>query len=238
MIYFLLVLFGLVVGSFVSVVTYRIPRNIGFVFGRSFCDTCKTELRWYDNIPLFSYLYYRGKSRCCHKKISIRYPLIELAFVAGFIILYLVFGFSIQLIAYSLLLILTLSILIIDIEYQIIPDELSWLVLLLGLFTVHGSLFTNLFSAFFFSLLLLTLYLITSGKGMGLGDVKIAIGLGAWLGLLNGWKWLLISFILGGIVATILLLLNKAKLKTKIAFGPFLVIAFWIVTIYAEIYKI
>lgn len=223
-----LFILGLIIGSFISAITYRIPRNLGFIKGRSFCDSCKAELSWYDNIPLFSFLLYHGRSRCCGKKISIRYPLIELVTALGFVVLYSVLGFSILLTTYYLLLILTLSILIIDLEHQIIPDELSWLILLLGLFTVHRSLFTSLFSAFFFSLLLLALYLATKGRGMGLGDVKLAIPIGLWLGLEKGMIWLMLSFISGGIVASVLLLLKKAKLKTKIAFGPFLIFAFWL----------
>lgn len=227
-----LFIFGLIIGSFISAVTYRIPRNIGFIKGRSFCDNCKKDLFWYDNIPLFSYIFYLGKSRCCGKKISIRYLLIELASAFGLVVLYLIFGFSFLLTAYYLLLILTVSIFIIDLEHQIIPDELTWLVLVLGLMTNSQSPMTVLFPAFFFSLLLLTLYLITRGRGMGLGDVKLAIALGTWLGLEKGIVWLMYSFIIGGIVASILLLLKRAKLKTKIAFGPFLIVAFWIVLIW------
>lgn len=220
--YILLILLGLVVGSFLSVVSYRIPRGLQFVKGKSFCDNCKKELRWFDNIPLFSFLFYGGFSRCCKKRISIRYPMIEFATVIGIIFLYPNYFFII-------LFLLTLSIFIIDLEHQIIPDELSWLVLLLGLFTVHSLPFTALFSGFFASLLLLTIHLITRGRGMGLGDVKLAIALGTWLGWLDSIKWLMTAFIIGGIVSTILLLLRKANLKTKIAFGPFLIIAFWII---------
>jgi leader peptidase (prepilin peptidase)/N-methyltransferase len=228
-----LFLIGLLVGSFISAVSYRIPRNLGFVKGRSFCDSCKKDLFWYDNIPLFSYLFYRGKSRCCSKKISIRYPLIELFTAFGFVILYLSSlspiyypaGASFAYILYTV----SFIVLVIDLEHQIIPDELSWLVLFLALFTVHSSLFAALFSGFLYSLSLLSLYLLTSGKGMGLGDVKLAIGLGAWLGLVNGLTWLMASFIIGGIVASILLLFKKANMKTKIAFGPFLIVGFWIV---------
>ena len=218
-------LLGLIIGSFISAITYRIPRNLGFIKGRSFCDNCKKELTWYDNIPLFSYLLYFGKSRCCNKKISIRYPLIELVSAIGFVVLYLSSLSPIYYILYTS----SLAIFIIDLEHQIIPDELSWLILALGLYTTYNILYTNLFAGFFFSLSLLTLYLITSGKGMGLGDVKLAIALGIWLGLEKGIIWLTYSFIIGGIVAGILLLLKKAKLKTKIAFGPFLIFAFWIV---------
>ncbi|MDP3918157.1 MAG: prepilin peptidase [Candidatus Woesebacteria bacterium] len=215
-------LLGLIIGSFISALTYRIPRELQFVKGRSFCDSCKKKLNWYDNIPLFSYLYYQGKSRCCNQKISIRYPLIEIFSAIGIVLLSPI---------HYLLFVICLAIFIIDLEHQIIPDELSWLILLLGLINFS---FVNIFAGFFFSLLLLTLYLITKGRGMGLGDVKLSIGLGVWLGWLNGWKWLMLSFIIGGIVAVILLLLKRANLKTKIAFGPFLIFAFWIVLFFVK----
>lgn len=221
----LLGVLGLVIGSFISAVTYRIPRGLGFVKGRSFCDSCKSNLLWYDNIPLISFLFYRGKSRCCEKKISFRYPLIEIATVIVFVALYFLSPSPM----YYVLFIVLLVILIIDLEHQIIPDELTWLVLVLAHFMVHTSLLTGLFSAFLFSLLLLTLHLITLGRGMGLGDVKLAIPLGLILGLERGVYWIITSFILGGIVASILLILKRASLKTKIAFGPFLIVGFWII---------
>lgn len=224
----LLGVLGLSVGSFISAVTYRIPRGIGFVLGRSFCDRCKKELKWYDNLPLISFLLYCGASRCCEAKISIRYPLIEISSLLGAIVLFYFFPFY-QFVLYYVLFVILLVILVIDLEHQIIPDELTWLVLALGLFMVHGSLIAVLFPAFLFALLLLTLYLITSGKGMGLGDVKLAIPLGLILGLELGIYWLVTSFILGGIVASVLLILKRANLKTKIAFGPFLIVGFWII---------
>lgn len=222
---YLIIILGLIIGSFISAVTYRIPRNLGFVKGRSFCDSCKAELKWYDNIPLFSYLFYRGASRCCNQKISLRYPLIELFTALGFVVLYL---FSLPVI-YYLLFTSSLIIFVIDLEHQIIPDEFSWLLLLLAFYFLHSTFYISLFSGFLFSLILLILYLSTSGRGMGLGDVKLAIPLGFILGLSKGVTWLILSFIIGGIVAVVLLLLKRAKLKTKIAFGPFLIIAFWII---------
>ena len=221
-------LLGLIIGSFISAITYRIPKKIDFIKGRSFCDSCKKKLAWYDNIPLFSFLLYKGKSRCCEKKISIRYPLIELVSVIGAVVAWLFFGN----LAFVILFFLTLCIFIIDLEHQIIPDELTWIILLLGLIANSQSPMTVLFSAFFLSLLLLFLHLITSGRGMGLGDVKLAVALGLWLGLEKGIIWLILAFIIGGIVASILLLLKKAKLKTKIAFGPFLIIAFWLILLW------
>lgn len=225
MIYFLLVLFGLAIGSFVSVISYRIPRGLGFIKGRSFCDNCKKELKWYDNIPLFSFLFYRGKSRCCRKKISPRYPLIEIVSAFGFVAIYLSSLSPIYYILYTL----SLVIFVIDLEHQIIPDELTWSILLIGLYNFS---FINIFSGFLVSILLLTLYLVTLGRGMGLGDVKLAIPIGLWLGLENSLVWLLLSFVCGGLVSSILLILKKANLKTKIAFGPFLIFAFWIVILW------
>jgi leader peptidase (prepilin peptidase)/N-methyltransferase len=231
--YTLLVLLGLVIGSFVSAVSYRIPRGIGFVTGRSFCDNCKKELYWYDNIPIFSFLFYRGASRCCNKRISIRYPLIELTSAFGACFLFFMFGSSLPLYTiYYILYTVCLCVLVIDLEHQIIPDELTWLLVLLGLYTTYNILYTSLFSAFFFSFLFLFLHLITKGRGMGLGDVKLAIPLALILGFEKSWSWLFASFVIGGIVASILLLLKRANLKTKIAFGPFMILAFWIVMIY------
>ena len=224
MTYVLLVLLGLVIGSFVSAITYRIPKELGFVKGRSFCDSCKKELRWFDNIPLFSFLFYLGKSRCCGKKISIRYPLIEIASLIGVVAIWLLSSNIIFIVLY----LLTLTILVIDLEHQIIPDELSLIIFLLFLVTSNIPLFPSLFISFLCAFLLLLIHLITRGRGMGLGDVKLAIALGAWLGFEKGLTWLMMSFILGGIVASFLLILRKAKFKSKIAFGPFLIIAFWI----------
>ena len=227
-----LFLLGLIFGSFVSAVSYRIPRNINFTKGRSFCDSCKKELFWYDNIPLFSYLLYQGKSRCCKKNISIRYPLIEIISGIMAVLLFLHFGIMQFLIFYSIFLI-TLTIFIIDLEHQIIPDGLSWILILLGLIGIllspqNINLYSSLFSGFVFSFALLLLHIITKGKGMGLGDVKLAIGLGIILNLSKGLTWLMLSFLTGGVIASILLITGRAKLKTKIAFGPFLIFAFWL----------
>lgn len=224
----LLVLLSLAVGSFLSVVSYRIPRGLGFIGGRSFCDRCKKSLFWYDNIPIFSYLLYEGQSRCCSSPISIRYPLVEIASVVGAITLFLIFGLN-KFWIYYLLYCLCLVVFIIDLEFQIIPDIFIWIIVSLAIIFSPYPFFSIMFSAFLCSLLLECLHLITNGRGMGMGDVKLVIGLGMWLPLIWGMKWLMTSFILGGIVASILLVLKKANLKTKIAFGPFLIIGFWVI---------
>ena len=121
----------------------------------------------------------------------------------------------------------TLAIFIIDLEHQIIPDELSIILFSLGFIFWSNVNFLSLFPAFFSAFIILLIHLVTKGKGMGLGDVKLMISLGIWFGLMENINLLMIAFIIGGIVAALLLLLKKAKLKTKIAFGPFLILAFW-----------
>lgn len=223
---FLITILSLVFGSFISALTYRIPRRIDFVKGRSFCDTCKKNLNWYDNIPLLSFLLYWGKSRCCGKKISFRYPLIELISLTGAIGLFFSFPFNIFLIYYTLFC-LTLIVLVIDIENQFIPDEISFAIILLSCLVLSANIFVNIFAGLLLSLFILLLNLITKGRGMGLGDVKLALGLGMWLGIEDGVNWLILTFLTGGVIASILLITGKATRKTKIAFGPFMIIAFW-----------
>ena len=219
---FTLALFGLVMGSFIGAVSYRIPRNLKFIKGRSFCDSCKKSLKWFNNIPLLSFLVLGGRSSCCGKRISFRYPLIEIAAFMGVVFTYLLTS---NLIFVFLFLVL-LTIFVIDVESQIIPDNLSILVFLSGI--LYSFSFEHLFAGFFLSFLILLIFLLTKGKGMGLGDVKLTLGLGVWLGFSKGFLFLLLSFLVGGIFASILLLTKKAKMKTKIAFGPFLIIGFLI----------
>ncbi len=229
----LLILLGLGIGSFVSVVTYRIPKEQTFVFGRSYCDFCKNELSWIDNIPLFSFLFYLGNSKCCDKKISYRYPLIELFCALSLVFLYQYFGFNLNFLINYLLVLLTFVIFVIDIEHQIIPDRLSFLLFLVSIvyifFYTNISIYSALFSGFASSLVYLFLHLVTNGRGMGLGDVKLAIPIGIMFSFERNITWILTTFVLGGFVAFILLIFKKASLKTKIAFGPFMIISFWII---------
>lgn len=228
---FFVLLGGLLIGSFIGALTYRLPSGQNFVKGRSYCDSCKKDLTWLDNIPLFSYLFYLGKSRCCNKKISIRYPLIELSSALGAVLLFYLFPFPLFTI-YYLLFTITLAIFVIDLEHQIIPDELSWTILFLGIILSQNAFFSMIFYALLMASLILLIHLITKGQGMGLGDVKLVLALGIWLNIWSGLNWLILSFIIGGMFALVLLILKKVNLKTKIAFGPFLILAFWIVLIY------
>jgi len=216
--------FGLVTGSFLNVVIYRLPRGLGFVKGRSFCPKCKRKISWFDNVPLISFILLKGHCRFCRKPISLRYPLVELL-TGG--IFYLSYLSHLSFLSYPLFCGL-IVIFFIDLEHQIIPDEivtpLSILFFLYFLITDRQLLITNyLITGIVSFLFLYSIYLLTKGKGMGFGDVKLAF----LIGLVLGWPKVVVAFYLafltGAFFGIILILLGKAKLKQKIAFGPFLV---------------
>lgn len=209
-------LLGLFLGSFLSAFTYRFPRKIQFLRGRSFCPNCKKEIAWYDNIPLLSFLVLSGRCRNCRKKISSRYLLIELATGIGFALI----GWNFYWLSIFTILFLIFTI---DMEHQIIPDSLIFLGLILN--TIYSIQYTNFLAGFLAASLLLAIHLATRGRGMGLGDVKFAVLGGALVGLENVMLWLMLSFLTGAVVSIILILWGKKKLKDKIAFGPFLVVA-------------
>jgi len=244
---------GLVFGSFVGVLTWRLPRGKQFLLGRSICPHCKHQIAWFDNIPLVSFLALKGRCRHCRARISRRYPAVELALGVLFVLLYLRLlscpsPETVCLISstYALpgilflffVLLLNLSIFVIDLERRIIPDELVFaglatLTVLLVLGPQH-AFYLRLFAAFLAALLLLALNIATKGKGMGLGDVKYALFGGLFFGWPLSLVWLLTAFLTGALAAIILILTDKAGMKDKIAFGPFLAISFVIVMFFGE----
>lgn len=203
-------LFGLAVGSFLNVLIDRLPRGRNVITGRSTCDYCGKTLRWFELIPLISFLVQRGRCRRCHKKLSWQYPIVELATAAGFIF----FTPSYWIIFSSLLVIF-----VADLKYQIIPDSM----VVLGVIGVLGVIRENFIAGIGASAFFLFLWLVTHGKGMGLGDVKLAFLMGLLLGFPNIIIASYLAFLTGAGVGVILILLGKKKLKEKIAFGPFLV---------------
>jgi len=217
-----ILLIGLVLGSFVNVIIWRVPKGLTLA-GRSFCPNCRRKINWFDNIPLLSFVLLKGKCRNCKKKISRRYPLVELLFGIVTVLLYLKFGLTLEFLFYVLLSIVLVSIFIIDLTHQIIPDELVFFGI--AVCFLFNFSFSSMLSGFLAGSFLLVLHLITKGKGMGLGDVKLAILGGIIVGLNNVFYWLALAFLTGAVVGCILILGKYAKLKSKIAFGPFLIFA-------------
>ncbi|BCX14931.1 MAG: type 4 prepilin-like proteins leader peptide-processing enzyme [Patescibacteria group bacterium] len=236
---FLVFILGLVFGSFVSALSYRLPLGISFVSGRSFCPKCNRKISWYDNIPLLSFIILGGKCRNCGKKISYRYPIIELSTALGFILIYS-FGqgrtLSIPLLLFVFIVLEVIF--IIDLEHKVIFDGLTYLLFIFflttSLFIKDQNFYLNLLIAFSLSLFLLFLHLVTKGHGMGLGDVKLALPLGFFMGFPLGVLWIFISFLTGAILGVILILIGKAKFGKQIPFGPFLVFSFWLVFLFGE----
>ncbi len=245
---FFIFLLGLIFGSFISALTYRLPRGIPFVFERSFCPICKKTISWYDNIPLFSFIALGGKCRNCKKRISWRYPFIEFSTAVGFVLVYIFLKNGIFFIGqdptlsslswvalpYLLIVFLVLEIIfIIDLEYKVIFDIPVFFLFFLFIITsilISDSVFwMRLFFAFLLSFILLFLSLITKGRGMGLGDVKLALPLGFFLGFPSALVWIFVSFLTGALVGIILVLMGKAKFGRPVPFGPFLIFSFWLV---------
>lgn len=219
---------GVVFGSFFSVVSYRYPKGISVAKGRSLCPHCSKVIKWYDNIPLFSFLVLGGKCRDCKNSISIRYPAIELISGLGFLYIWSVGGGLLNIFYGLVVFSILVLIFVIDLENQIIPDGFSFVAigLLLAKLFIKDSpdIFSSLLAGFLAASFLLLINLLTLGRGMGLGDVKFAILGGLFVGIDNLLVWLFIAFLTGGFTGIILILFAKARLKDHIAFGPFLII--------------
>lgn len=239
---FLLAMFfalqGALVGSFLNVLTERIPEGRG-VGGRSTCDGCGRRLSAYELVPVFSYLVQRGRSVCCKKSLSIQYPIVELATAIIFTLVAIshtttrTFGMNDILKIFVLCIIasVSLSIVIVDSRHHLIPDGLQ-IALLIGVILYHtfsASLTVMIMSeGLIVALPILFLYLVTGGRGMGFGDVKLQMILGVWLGITKGLVGLYIAFVIGAGYGVILMLMRKADRKTAIAFGPFLLAGAWV----------
>lgn len=235
-------LFGLCAGSFLNVLIYRIPRNLGFIKGGSFCPKCGKKIFWHDNIPLLSFIVLGGRCRFCHSPISWRYPIVELTtgvlFVLGSASYLNFLDWGLTLVLFSGLLV----IFFIDLEHQIIPDEvlIPLTVLLLisktlnSLFIIHNSFLSFLIPAIGAFTFLFLIYIVTKGRGMGFGDVKFAF----LMGLVLSWPKIVIAFyfafLTGALIGVILILGKKAKFGQKVAFGPFLVFSTLVAFLWGE----
>lgn len=246
---FFIFILGLFVGSFLNVLVDRLPAGEKIIKGRSHCDKCKRTLRWFDLIPLFSFLQLKGKCRYCHFPLSFYYPIVELTTGVMFVAtVFFLGGFTINVITiiniitfiYYLFIISSLIVIFFaDLKYGIIPDKIvlsaifvSSLYLLLN----PSSLIINhLFSAVGACLFFLALFLITRGRGMGFGDVKFAFLMGLVLGFPNIIAALYMAFLTGAIVGCILIIWRKKRIfGTAIPFGPFLVLGTFMAIFFGE----
>jgi len=244
---FILFVLGICVGSFLNVLIDRIPNNQSPLKGRSHCDKCKKTLEWHDLIPLISYLYLKGKCRHCRAHISFYYPLVELITGIMFVIIFLYLRdlrftiydlrFFLHYFYYLFILSSFIVIFFTDLKYGIIPDKILYPAAVISTiynlsFTIYSpivnhqsSIINNIFSGAGAFLFFLALYLVTKGKGMGFGDVKLAFLIGIVLGFPKILAALYLAFLTGAICGIILIIWRKKKLKGgTIPFGPFLII--------------
>jgi leader peptidase (prepilin peptidase)/N-methyltransferase len=238
----LVIIYGLLIGSFLNVLIYRIPREESITFPGSHCPECNHKLKWYDNIPLISYIMLQGKCRYCGAKISIQYPLIETLNAIVYVFLYISFGWSIDFVFYALIASVLIAIAGIDLKEQIIPDSLVVSILVFEVLHKAANYFVIGHSPRLVDSLLglavgggifLIIVLVSRG-GMGGGDVTL---IGA-LGFVLGFKYILLtiffSFILGAIISVFLLATKLKTRKDPIPFGPFIIVGFFIVLMYGE----
>ena len=234
---FIIILGGLW-GSFANVCIYRLPQNKkGLVSGRSYCPKCKKKIFWYDNIPIISYLFLSGKCRKCKKQISSLYLLVEFLSIIVFVSIYYLYGISLTTL---LLIILSLSFIIIffiDLKHFIIPNILTFSMMVLGFVKSFlpnlNPIFPNYINSFIGGLfgygiiwsIIFFYKQIRKKEGMGLGDAKLLAVIGFWFG------WVSIPFVifLSSTIALIVvipdLLKKSKKLTSQIPFGPYLIIA-------------
>ena len=222
--------YGAIVGSFLNVCICRLPENRSVVSPPSSCPSCGYRIRWYDNIPIASFLLLGGRCRSCKAPISIRYPLVELTNGLLTVMLFIKFGPTLTFLAFFLLCSALVAVTFIDLDHQIIPDAISlpgivagfafsfflpwlgWKASLIGLLAGGGSL---LLVAYGYQLL-------TGKEGMGGGDIKLLAMMGAFLG------WKSIPFILfsaslvGSVIGVSVMLARGRDSKLAIPFGPFL----------------
>lgn len=224
-----LVLFlGLIIGSFLNVCIYRIPRNQSVIHPGSGCPQCGHRLAWFELIPVFSYVFIKGRCRHCGASVSWRYPFVELLAGCLFYLIYLQFGPGFNFLNLAVLVSLLVVISFIDIEFHIIPNTLVLIGLVagiaLGLMRPGSPVwFMALGLTAGFGLMLIVALL--SGGRMGYGDVKLSAVLGVFL----GWQAVLLAiffaFAMGAVYGLILMLAFGKSRKTPVPFGPFLAAA-------------
>lgn len=232
---------GLLIGSFLNVCIYRIPKEESIVFPGSNCPSCHQPLKAKELIPVFSWLWLRGQCRTCKTAISGRYPLVETLTGAMLVLIYLEMGLSTNFFLCSLLTMLLLMITFIDLDHQIIPDGLSTLVAFMGIVSLvygyinnTGIIFWEAIAGIFLGGGFFLFIAIVSKGGMGGGDIKLMAALGIWFGWQGILMVMFLSFTLGGIYAVGLLVMKRKGRKEMVPFGPFIALGGYITALYGS----
>ncbi len=261
-------IFGLLIGSFLNVVILRLPARLEYdwrcqckelleiesagdetnkpppdlMWSRSECPKCGHIIKAHENVPLISYLFLKGRCSSCKTHISIRYPIIEATTAILFLLVAMHFGPTLQMLAAVGLTALLIALTGIDIDHQLLPDDLTFLLLWTGLFASLFNVFTDPVSSIIGALAgYLSLWLVYHGfrlltgkEGMGYGDFKLLAALGAWI----GWQMLpliiLLSSLVGAVIGLIMIGLKRHKSSQPMPFGPFIALAGWIALMWGD----
>lgn len=236
-----LIVVGLCVGSFLNVCIHRLPRGGSLLRPRSHCPGCDYELGWYDNIPVISYLFLRGRCRRCASRISLRYPIVELLTAIVFLLHYAVFGLTALLVVRLVFACAMIVLFAIDLEHQILPNIITLPGVAAGLVfslafppglldavlgaLVGGGVLWLISEAYF---------RFTGQEGMGGGDIKMLAMIGAFL----GWKLVLVTLIVssltGSLIGLLLILARKGTLKLALPYGTFLALGALFASLFGE----
>lgn len=221
--YIVVFLYGIIIGSFLNVLIYRIPKKENIAVVRSHCMKCNYQLRWYDLVPLFSWLFLKGRCRKCGEKISIQYPIIEALNGILYLLVFYQFGLSIDSLLYCLLFSALIALSVIDFRTYEIPLGFNIFILILGLVRVatdYQNWADYVIGFFAVSAFLYLINRISKQRAMGGGDVKLM----ATCGLLIGWKLILLAFALGCILGSVI---HVIRMRVSgeghgLALGPYL----------------
>lgn len=221
----LIFIFGLIIGSFLNVVIYRLPDEESIIFPRSRCASCQTRLKIVDLIPVISFLWTKGRCRYCGAKISCQYLLVEVLTGSIFLILFQEYYFSIQFVIYAFLSSLLLVSAFIDFKHQIIPNRITYFGIIIGLILSllfdHITILSALLGLVIPAGFLLLIAVITKG-GLGIGDVKFVAMIGTYLGAKYTLIGIFIGSIVGSIIGLVLIGLGIKDRKDRVPFGPLL----------------
>ena len=235
LLYIMIFLFGIVIGSFLNVCIYRIPKKEDIVKINSHCMSCNYKLKWYDLVPIFSYICLGGRCRKCKTKLSIQYPLIEGLNGILYVLVVAVNGVTIESLLYCLMFSALVTLSVIDFRTYEIPFGINLFILTLGLVRLaldYRNFLDYLIGFISVSGFLYLLFLLTKGRGIGGGDIKLM----AVSGLLLGWKCNILALALGCIIGSIIHIIRMkvSKQDHVLALGPYLSVGIMIAALWGD----
>ena len=238
----IIALFGLAWGSFLNVVIYRVPRRLSLLYPPSTCPSCKKRIRFYDNIPVVSYLALRGRCRYCGQRIAFSYFLVELLTPTVILVLYGKYALSLHFFAACLFSSALITLGFIDYYHKLLPDWITFPGIVLGLaysffrpdLSFVKALIGAAVGAGFLLFIYGAYYLLRKKEGLGLGDVTMMLLVGVFLGWQKTLLTLILASVTGAVVGILLILIKKKNMQYSLPFGTFLAPAAWAALVWGD----